>query len=199
MKIEAVTVCVNYSKQLAQALRNKEFLDRWVVVTSSEDHDTISLCADNDIKCRVTDCFFDDGASFAKGRGINKGLEMLYRDNWLLHMDADILLPHDFREIVLDLDEQCMYGSVRYHHDGTPNEEVTPAGMVYGFKKMRYICGYFQLWHSSNHITYPQDSEDARWDDLDHMHRWPMTKRHFLPLRLLDIDGYHNMNHEGVT
>ena len=41
MKIEAVTVCVDFADKLKQVISNKNKLDRWVIATHTSDNDTI--------------------------------------------------------------------------------------------------------------------------------------------------------------
>ena len=99
MKLEVVTVCVNVADELKNIVSNRKFFDRWVVVTVAEDHQTIELCRDHDIDVVFSERIFADGAPFAKSKAINDGLQRCDRDGWLMLMDADILMPSDFREI----------------------------------------------------------------------------------------------------
>ena len=117
VRIEAVSVCVNYSDFLAEtAAQNRGMLDRWIIVTSRTDEATVDLCHRLNLECIRTDDFFKDGSQFNKGRAIDRGLGMLGHDEWLLHIDADIALPTDFRESLLDadLDTECLYGADRH-------------------------------------------------------------------------------------
>lgn len=103
MKVEAVTVCVNYASELAEvASHNRRLLDRWIVVTTPQDEETRKVCAKHSIETILCDEFQRDGAQFAKARGINAGLRQLQGDGWLLHIDADICLPTDFGECLED-------------------------------------------------------------------------------------------------
>ncbi len=103
MKIECVTVAVDYSDYLAEvAPHNRRLLDRWVVVTRARDEKTREVCCRHSIEIVLCEDFDRDGAAFAKSRGINAGLRQLTGDGWLLHMDADICLPLDFRQCLED-------------------------------------------------------------------------------------------------
>jgi hypothetical protein len=116
MKIEAVSVCVDYGDYLAQvAPHNRRLLDRWIVVTRPRDKETQEVCARNSIECITSDDFERDGGNFSKARGINMGLRQLRGDGWLLHLDADMCLPLDFMECLEDahLERGNLYGCNR--------------------------------------------------------------------------------------
>ena len=42
--ITAITVCVNYAHLFKYCISNRKFFKRWIIVTTSEDKDTIKLC-----------------------------------------------------------------------------------------------------------------------------------------------------------
>ena len=197
MKIEAVTVCINYSDVFAQCIGNKKYLDRWVVVTHETDQDTIKLCQSNNIEVVLSNEIYKNSSQFAKGRAINEGLHKLEKTDWLLHIDSDVKLPRNFKSILRDnvKDINCLYGSCRYHKNGKVNIEVDNENNAYDHIKSELAIGFFQLWHSSKFKDYPQNSDDAKWDDLEHSDRF--KKKIFLPLFLLDIDNEHNKNHHG--
>ena len=98
--VEAVTVSVNYSYYLSKCISNKEKLDRWIVVTEKQDTKCINLCKSNNIEYVLYDGFYTNDAIFAKGRGVNFGLSLLDKTDWLLHMDSDVCLPEDFRTVL---------------------------------------------------------------------------------------------------
>lgn len=104
MKIEAVTVCVDYGDYLAQvAAPNRRLLDRWIVVTRPQDEETRAVCTKHSIECVLCD-EFDRHGPFCKSMGINAGLRQLQGDAWLLHLDADICLPLDHLQCLEDAD-----------------------------------------------------------------------------------------------
>ena len=197
MRIEAVTVCINYSHVFKKCVGNARFIDRWIVVTHASDKDTISLCESNDIEYILSDRIYDDNAPFAKGRAINEGLDRLTKTDWLLHIDSDVKLPRNFNRVLKDsaMDINCLYGSCRYHEDGLVNIELDNNGEPYDTVASDMVLGFFQLWHSSKFEDYPENSENAKWDDMDHSRRF--AKRVFLPLFLTDMDNEHNKNHYG--
>src|SRR5690348_8821234 len=94
MNIECVVVSVNYGDFLAHTLPyNKHLFNKMVVVTSAVDSRTRRVWDFHNVECQTTDEFYADGGPFNKGRGINVGLRALARTDWLVHMDADIVLP----------------------------------------------------------------------------------------------------------
>jgi len=116
-RIEAITVCVNYSDFLAETVKyNLNHFDRWVIVTTSDDTKTIELCRKWNLQVVTTNEFTRGGPRpFNKGRGISLGLNYLSGNSWVLHLDADIVLPQQFRQMldVAHLDPTCLYGCDR--------------------------------------------------------------------------------------
>jgi hypothetical protein len=120
-KLEAVTVCVNYSDFLAHTIvLNRLFFNKYVVVTSYEDTATQRLCQYYNVTCIKTDAFYEGGDTFNKAKGINVGLRHLEKTGAVLHLDADIYLPPLFRTIfeTLELDMMGIYGFDRFNCKG---------------------------------------------------------------------------------
>lgn len=115
--LEAVTVCVGYSDFLAETLKyNRQHFNRWVIVTHPKDMETIELCRRANLHLVVTDEFGRGGPRpFNKGRGISLGMNFVSSGSWVLHLDADVVLPNQFRQMldVAHLDPQCIYGADR--------------------------------------------------------------------------------------
>lgn len=99
--IEAVTVCVNYSHFLKIAISNKNHFDKWFIVTTREDLKTIKLCKEHNLECIYTEKLHENGDRFNKGKAINDGLKAMERKDWIIHIDADTVLPDNFRDIFL--------------------------------------------------------------------------------------------------
>jgi hypothetical protein len=117
MKIEAVVTCVDYADFLAETLpHNRVLFDKLVVVTSPEDKATQRICEFWHVECVRTDAFRSRWGEFCKGAAINEGLAGLAKSEWLVHMDADILLPPLTRALLenADLDSECIYGIDRH-------------------------------------------------------------------------------------
>lgn len=204
-KLEAVIVCKDYSDFLEQTLpENLKVLDRVVVVTHPDDKGTQRLCNRYGVDCIETEVMHDDGDALNKGRMINLGLSHLRHSDWLLHLDADILLPHRFRDMLsrAHLKSTNIYGAdrlnvlnyenwVKFRHKTVPQHQwrfmVTPNAefplgarlvhMEYGYVP----CGYFQLWHSSLKRRYPVVTGSAEHSDVMFGIQWPREKRILLP------------------
>ncbi len=208
-RIEAVTVCVEYSDFLAETIKtNRGHFDRWLIVTRPDDLVTLDVCHRNNLEVITTNDFHRNGEAFNKGRAVERGLAMLSHDNWLLHIDADIALPGDFLESLedADLDLACIYGADRLM---IPNwdawQEVKPKlnrswhcylsnhDLVVGARwadiRHGYVpVGFFQLWHqSADHRKgvrlrrYPDSHQNAARADVKFALQWDRRHRVLLP------------------
>ncbi len=116
MRLEAVTVCVNYSDFLREVVAyNAQHFDDWVVVTSPDDSATRELCRRAGVRCVLTREVWRDGDEFNKGRAIIRALDQLSAGGWVLHLDADVALPAHFRQALsmAHLDPESVYGADR--------------------------------------------------------------------------------------
>lgn len=205
LKIEAVVVCKNYSDFLAHTLpENLQHIDRLVVVTHPKDRATQSLCDQYGVDCIDTEIMHDDNDAFNKGRCINLGLSHLRHEDWLLHLDADVVLPHRFREMFRKTkpDQSMIYGADRLNvgsyenwmankHQTVPQHQwrylVQPTkefnlGARLLHNEYGYCpIGYFQMWHSSTRRRYPSISGTAEHSDVLFAIQWPREKRILLP------------------
>jgi hypothetical protein len=207
VKIECVTVSVGYSDFLAHTLPlNRGQFDKMIIVTAPEDKGTIKVCDTYGVSYLRTDSIRSRWGEFHKAKGINEGLLRLDRDAWLVHMDADIVLPAHFRDTIAraDLDPSMLYGCdrmecqsyedwQRYH--GTPEPPIqgngvfihtTHAPFKIGTRVQfpdagGYVpIGFFQLF-SGHDIRYPEDHNSAGKTDSQFAKLWPRRKRGFLP------------------
>lgn len=211
LRLEVVVTCVNYGDFLAETLPfNLPHADRFVVVTTPEDTTTRNVCRKWSVECVLTDAFTEKGETFNKGAAINVGLGALRQRGWVLHLDADIVLPLTFRNM-LDksaLQRNCLYGAERccivgyeqwqafkaaFHTDPqfgyrylvqTPEELPVGANVVhkhYGYTPI----GFFQLWHASHmhefELRYPDTEGSAENMDVQFAIRWPRPQRQLLP------------------
>jgi hypothetical protein len=125
VRVEAVIICVGYDDFLAETLReNLPHLDRVVVVTSPDDKATQKVCRHHSIDYVMSDDHKRHGTPntevlggrmFNKGRLIRRGFDQISGKDWVLHLDADIVLPKQFRRLldVAHLDPECIYGADR--------------------------------------------------------------------------------------
>jgi hypothetical protein len=209
MRIEAVCVCVDYADYLEEVL---PFLlphvDDMVVVTTPEDGRTRKACARLGVRCLPTRCFHREGEAFNKARGINYGLANLKLDGWVLHIDADIVLPQRTRYLLnnMDLDARKLYGCDRVNcvgraawDDFKENPELQyewrclikpprrwPLGARIAHMEYGGYCpiGFFQLWspRGSGITRYPQVCQGtAEHSDVLHAIQWDREDRCLIP------------------
>ena len=206
MKLQAITTCVDYADFLACSLLfNKPQFDRYIVVTTPEDRRTRDLCEHHYVECLVTSAFYDAGQAFAKSNAINAAIERLAPAGWLLHIDADIVLPPRARQILerLPLDPSCIYGvdrmmcpdhaawlryvtmpEVQHSCDTYVQATAFPLGVRVGHLDADGWApiGFFQLWNpqGSGKTTYPSHGRADR-SDLQFARLWPRDKRLLIP------------------
>lgn len=175
--IEAVTVCINYGDFLAETIPyNIDCFDRWIIITTKEDHTTRELCRKWSIETLLTNDHQRYGDVFNKGRIIERSLQHMSSTGFRLHLDADIVIPPKFRYSLLsaDLDTNKIYGCDRilvksyedwqklqksnwlshsYHHllRFPKGYEVGTRWVSSGPGGVGYTpIGFFQLWHSDS-------------------------------------------------
>jgi hypothetical protein len=212
MRIEAVTVCVGYADFLAVTLPlNLPSFDHFVVVTTPEDNETRELCRRYGVTCIVTREFYRNGDKFNKARGINKGLDQLSHTEFVVHIDADVILPRHFRAGISEanLDPECLYGIDRVmvrcwwdwvklrdsgylqkdYHCRVNFPKKLEVGNRWANSEYGYCpIGFFQLWHSRSDIYrgvhlrhYPTTWNDAARADVQFAIRWDRRQRLLLP------------------
>jgi len=173
LRVEAVTVCIGYADFLAETMRgNRPLLDDLVVITSPDDHATRGLCKEQSIRHVLSDEHKRDGP-FNKARLIQRALDQIGCQDWILHLDADIVLPRMFREYLewAHLDERCVYGADRcnvtsweawrairdgggWHNHRYESVHRFEPGSAVGGRHVPSMHGYvpigfFQLFHGS--------------------------------------------------
>jgi hypothetical protein len=208
--LKAVTTCVNNADFLAHtAPLNRAWFDRFVIVTAPEDQATQKVCKTWKLECIVTDAFNSHWGDFRKGAGINRGLAKLdiQPHDWLLHLDADIILPGSFRHSIetAELDPRMIYGCDRIEFKsyqqfqkwfGNPTPlrdnmfidmshvDGATIGTRIAFDHHNgYIpIGFFQLWNAaSGKLKYPEGHTNAGREDSLFSASWPRRQRAFLP------------------
>ena len=112
-KLECVTVSVGYGDILGVVAKYvRHLFDRWVIISTPDDRETREVCRKYSLPIRLTKEFYRGGSDFNKGHGIALGMDQLEGSGWVMHMDADIILPPDLRRWLesAHLDESCIYG-----------------------------------------------------------------------------------------
>jgi len=98
-KIEAIIVCVNYYDFLEITLqKNAKHFDNIIVLSSEKDLLTQQVCSKYQNCFLVkTDAFYYKNAFFNKGLAIDVGFQFLKFKDWIINLDADIVLHENFR------------------------------------------------------------------------------------------------------
>lgn len=180
MKIDAVTVSIDYSDYLSKIIFNKEILENWLIVTHKDDKKTTRLCKENKLNYIYSQKIYEN-AQFAKCKAINEGLEYLNPRDWILHIDSDTLLPSDFNDIIKKYvkDKTIIYGSRRYDDKGNDTS------IAMGSPHIGYSVGFFQLWHSSQKNRYTDPGYTNVEGDVEHDQSF--KDRKILPLNIIDV------------
>jgi hypothetical protein len=208
LRLEAVTACVGFDDFLDVTLAlNHPHLDTMIVVTSHEDRATQKVAQKHGAICVQTDLLKKNGRGFNKGAAINAGLARFQYHGWRLHVDADIMLPDNFRRMLFNhtsLDPDCLYGADRIDVIGKPDLAALKSRLAFspqaahGFlidpsranamgaryvDTLRGYCpmGFFQLWNARCQHTYPWSLGTAAHDDVLFADQWPGTHRRHLP------------------
>lgn len=220
MKLEYVTVCVNYldffkisyEKNLAAGI-----FDHFIVITDSKDQVTYDFCIKNNITVVRTDIFYKNGAVFNKGAAINEGFKVLKYKDWVAFMDADTFVPLDFKTRVdfNKLNKEFMYGCERVllktpvdllaHESGAldSNFEI-PEGFGYGFFQLfnwqSEVIKNCQPGHWSTHNSPNCQNSDwmfrNQWGDFVGSHAKWTGKFDRLGFPVYNL-GQHGENHFG--
>jgi glycosyltransferase involved in cell wall biosynthesis len=205
LRLEAVTTCVGFDDLLDHAItRNFPHLDTLIVVTTHQDRATQAVARKHGAICVQTDLFGKNGRCFNKGAAINAGLDYFQYHGWRLHLDADIILPDNFRRLLFNhthLEEDCIYGCDRMDvvlggrsvrdipFDLPQHTRGCLLGPQHGTFSHRYVhtlrgyvpIGYFQLWHARAQKPYPYSLGTAQHDDVMFGALWPHSRRRLLP------------------
>lgn len=160
MRIEAIQVCIGYGDFLAVTLpENLPLVDDLVVVTTADDEETRAVCRRHSVHHVLTDDH-RRGGPFNKGRLINRALDQIGASDWILHLDADIVLPRKFRTLieVAHPDERCIYGVDRCN--------------LQGFDQWLRLKQYAGSWdnhaYECGHWFHPSYSVGSRWVSAIH-------------------------------
>lgn len=209
-KIECVIISIGYADFLQETLpRNVGLFDKILVVTSKDDTATRELCRRYSVQVLLSEDHMRDG-EFNKGRLIERGLQHLSAKGWRVHLDADIVLPSNFRNILKSshLQEEKIYGCDRVmlrsrkEWDDLKNSTwlsnayhcmvhfpASQIGSRWCHESEGYCpIGFFQMWHSSQDLwngvrikPYPINHNDACRTDVQFALLWDRKHRAIIP------------------
>lgn len=180
MKIDGIVCCVGeyYREQLANALPIwLETLDSITVVTKPNDY----KFKGSGLKCITTDVFTKFGAYLNKGAALCYAFAAANPKDWVLHFDADIIPPKNWRyQVEQRIQPGHLYGVRRYPQRRVPHD-----------RDQRFCpFGYFQLWDSNDLRTWFWPIYDT-WHphcgsyDADFMDLWPSNRWKELPFSVI--------------
>lgn len=196
MRIEGVTVCIGFADFLATTLPSvMDFVDHLTVVTSAQHYPEcfqllLPYMNTDRVTLLGTDRHLEGGADFNKGKAINDGLGVWERTDWLVHLDADVVLPAGLRDRVEKWVQQepdakhSVIGIHRYlcnsyqtwlHYLATKSTNLFEQNRRQDRKHLP--VGFFQLWHSSTGHVYPENHPTATSSDLAFSKQF-MYRRH---------------------
>lgn len=192
MKINALTVCVNYADLLALSIdRWRPHFDSLTIVTSLEDEATAAMAREHGCALHQTDAFTRDGATFNKGRAIEEARQRMPWQDWILFFDADIVPEREWFAKVSDgcCSPGTLYSARRFEcMDATKIDDLTlPPINTDGVG-----VGYFQLFHTTDPHVADSPLLETCWKhagvyDSHFMHRWNDRDRQLLPIRLVHV------------
>lgn len=222
MKLSCIIASVNYSDYLAVTLPiNKVHFDDFLVITTIEDTKTQEVCRQNEVDFIVTDKFTENGASFDRGGAVSHGFTALKYRDFVLHLDGDIILPHNFRELLESeqLDKEYFYGAERIFIPTLEEFKVYNKGeldLSKMFSPPGSGFGFFQLFNLNSNIAkkekladlYPS-GKSCRETDWMFRNKWgsfdngdwdkPNNYLKKLPFKVIHLgrDDEFNSNHFG--
>ncbi len=206
-RFEAVTVCLDYADFLEHAIpANQPHFDDWVVVTCQEDDATLRVCERHGVRTVFCPYFQKHNAPFNKALAINLGLAHLRCSDWMIHIDADTILPGNFRKLIenAELRKHAIHGVDRVNcptWDAWQEQRTKglggqkhyliqpPGGWPMGTRLSHYDyggyvpIGFFQMWNRQSNITrYPTTNDGgAEHTDLLHGLQWSRPDRVLIP------------------
>ena len=184
--IEVVTVCKGFGDVLAVTLgENLPLIDNIVVITSPDDEETRSVCRRFSVHCVATNDWNRNG-EFNKARMIQRGFDQIGGHDWILHLDADIVLPRKFRQMVdwAHLDPAGIYGVDRQN--------------VVGWESWQALKRFAGAWDNHSHGVanwwHPHYQPGSRW--VSSIHGWaPIGFFQLFHGSALIDNGYHIRNY----
>jgi len=197
-KISVIIVSVNYNDYLLLSLSNNiKYFEDITVVTSADDLMCQKICDKFGVKCVVTDRMYENGATFNKGKAINDGIKSIENPDWILLLDADIIIT---QKINIDTDIDLLYTSDRYICKDYNTYRDWEEGKIEIEKLGKYEInkglGFFQLFNINNsninkELPFPEFSDDAAWSDLQFRDKF--TKRGKFEKSVIHLgDAYKN-------
>lgn len=200
MKIEAITVCMNYGDFLAHSLPlNKNHFDRTIVVTEPKDDHTKDICRYYGVEFIETYSAQLHRGEFHKGECVTEGIAKLNNPEWVVLIDADTVLQPNFRKVieelntVEELDKTCLYTIDRIRFEtfeewmqfhSRPSYDLGSRARDGRFCLPHFVpTGFFQMWNvkETGISQYIHEWVKCGGEDIRFAYLFPRSKRLFLP------------------
>jgi len=188
-KLDVIIVSVNYNDYLSITLKeNKKLFKNITVITSKNDFKCQKICDELEVSFIICDDILKDGV-LNKSIGINKGINSLKNPDWILILDADIIVNNNID--IYNLDYKTLYTNSRWIIEDINDYNNYKVGnkllSEFIFEKNKGI-GFFQLFNYKFKKRYP-DSDGGRysestWSDL-------VFKKKFNQINSLNLEVIH--------
>lgn len=171
MKIEGFTVSIGYGDILAETAKyNHGLFDRWIIATEEEDKETRQVCRKYNLDCILTNDHKRDG-DFNKGKVIERILRMSTIGAYRCHIDADIVLPSNFRHVLqtAHLDENKIYGCDRFMVKSWEDwQKLLAKGWLHGLTENPYCLKFPEGYEVGARWT----SQESGWVCIGFLQIW---------------------------
>jgi len=146
--------------------KNLNQIDEFIIATDYQSLEVERICQKYNIKFIKTNGFYENNAQFDRGKVVSAILKSI-KSGWILHMDADILLPKDFKQKIntINFNKNKLYGArrilfsnltkVKRWFDMDEDPEAVSDYIPYG-----YCWGYFQLFNMESPQVQTSDPEN---------------------------------------
>lgn len=189
-KIDVILVSVDYNQYLEKVLyHNTKIFKSITVVTHVNDIECIQICNHYNVNYIISDDIYQNG-TINKSIGLNKAISSLVDADWILIIDADIIIN---KEIDLkSLNKEYLYTSGRYICDDMKNYEKWKSGELsishIGKLEADRGIGFFQLFNYMMKKKYPDSNygrySESTWSDI-------IFKQGFKKRKTLELDVIH--------
>jgi hypothetical protein len=163
--VDALIVCVNFSDYLSYTLPlNLPELRSITVATTHNDLDTIELCKSYP---QVRVVALTPQPVYNKGKILNAILPLF--SEWVLLLDADIILPRGFSHNLPELQPLTIYGIHRRH---CITYELWVKGESSSLYELPVPLGFFQLFNR-RHFSQRYSEREGGGEDVESLQHFP--------------------------
>ena len=171
-KLDVILVSIDYNNYLEKSLyHNTKIFNNIKVVTHSDDLECISICKKYKVDYLLVDEIVKD-KTINKSLGLNKAIRSLKDPDWILIIDADIIINKEI--CIKNLNKEFLYTSDRYICEDMKNYKKWRLGEldIKDIGKLEHDrgIGFFQLFNYSMKEKYPDSNygrySESTWSDI---------------------------------